>query len=91
MTLSSTLTYESRIPSETSLTFYSQHTSPVLVCDGGKGQVEPMWLEEGMEVRIGTVTDLGELGLPFQELADFDFDGHDLGDEEFLEMAPARK
>ncbi|KAK5167007.1 uncharacterized protein LTR77_007736 [Saxophila tyrrhenica] len=91
MTLSSTLTYESRIPSETSLTFNSQPTSkncsPSLL--GQKGDVdavEPLCLDMGDGMGLG-----GEFGLPFQELADFDFDGHDFGEEDGLEMMKVRK
>lgn len=98
MTVSSALTYESRIPSETSLTFNSNPTSkdnsPLLVGQsevaGEQAAIEPLALEAG----TGLVPDiyLDELSLPFQELADFDFDSHDLcEDEGFLEMARARK
>jgi len=95
MTVSSTLTYESRIPSETSLTFNSQPTSknnsPMLLGQGnGMAAIEEWSLDDGSELMPGLCLD-AESGLPFQELADFDFDQHDLDEEGFLEMAKVRR
>lgn len=101
-TFSSSLTYESRLPSETSLTFNSNPTSkdnsPLLIGQNQGGAfdqtaIEPFDLRDAAEM----LPDLDwerELNLPFQELADFDFDQHDGCDEDDeagLEMMRIRK
>lgn len=102
-TFSSSLTYESRLPSETSLTFNSNPTSkdnsPLLVgqSQGGtfdQAAIEPFDLGDAAEM----LPDLDwerELNLPFQELAGFDFDQHDIVDDDDedqgLEMVKVRK
>lgn len=95
MTLSSTLTYESRIPSETSLTFNSQPTSknnsPMLLSQGSEmAAIEEWSLDDGSELMPGLCL-TGEEGLRFQEFADFDFDQQELDEESFLEMAKVRR
>jgi hypothetical protein len=98
MTVSSTLTWESRIPSETSLKFNSNPTSrnnsPSLVGQKlgqvGDAGIEPLLLDSTCGIQPDLCFGEG-LDLPFQELADFDFDQDDLEGDGFLEMARVRK
>jgi hypothetical protein len=86
------------MPSETSLHFSSNPTSknasPMLQgqIQGLDAQtaIEPLMLEQTVDMMPNLYLD-EDFNLPFQELADFEFDQHDLGDDGFLEMARVRR
>lgn len=101
MLVTSTLSSESRIPSDISLNFHSnpgsKHSSPMLVPWGGDPtihlDIEPLMLNDDawMSPTAGLDGAYQEYHLPCDAIGGYGFDGDDGCDDGFLEMARVRK
>jgi hypothetical protein len=99
--ISSTLSSESRIPSDISLNFHSnpgsKHSSPMLVPWGGDPtiqiNIEPLMLNDDawMSPTAGLDGGYPSYQLPCDAMGGYGFDGDDGCDDGFLEMARVRK